>query len=63
LLSFCVIRIAAVVLFQEKLEVECKVLRAGKNLAVIEVNVRKENGVLVAQGRHTKYLSVAGSKL
>ncbi|KAH8971849.1 hypothetical protein BDL97_02G163900 [Sphagnum fallax] len=48
---------------EEKLEVEGKVLRAGKNLAVIEVNVRKENGVLVAQGRHTKYLSVAGSKL
>jgi acyl-coenzyme A thioesterase 13 len=48
---------------EEKLEVEGKVLRAGKNLAVIEVNARKENGVLVAQGRHTKYLSVAGSKL
>lgn len=47
----------------EKIEIESKVLRVGKAVAVVSVEIRKKDtGKIVAQGRHTKYLAVT-SKL
>ncbi|GLJ24879.1 hypothetical protein SUGI_0475840 [Cryptomeria japonica] len=47
----------------EEIEIEAKVLRIGKAIAFVTVDLRKKNtGELIAQGRHTKYLAVT-SKL
>ncbi|KAJ1271077.1 hypothetical protein BS78_06G101400 [Paspalum vaginatum] len=47
----------------EEIEVEGKLLRAGKSVGVVSVDFRKKKtGKLIAQGRHTKYLAVS-SKL
>ncbi|XP_022158814.1 acyl-coenzyme A thioesterase 13 isoform X1 [Momordica charantia] len=47
----------------EQIEIESKVLRMGKTIAVVNVELRKKsNGKIVAQGRHTKYLAIS-SKL
>ncbi|PON51507.1 Phenylacetic acid degradation-related domain containing protein [Parasponia andersonii] len=47
----------------EEIEVEAKVLRLGKAIGVISVELRKKKtGKIIAQGRHTKYLA-ASSKL
>lgn len=47
----------------EEIEVEAKVLRVGKTIAAVTVELRKKKtGKIVAQGRHTKYLAV-NSKL
>lgn len=49
--------------FQEEIEMESKLLHAGKAVAVASVEFRnKRTGKLLAQGRHTKYLA-ASSKL
>ncbi|RWW69794.1 hypothetical protein BHE74_00022606, partial [Ensete ventricosum] len=49
--------------FQEEIEMESKLLHAGKAVAVASVELRnKRTGKLLAQGRHTKYLA-ASSKL
>ncbi|KAL6552255.1 hypothetical protein OROGR_008409 [Orobanche gracilis] len=43
----------------EEIEIECKALRIGKAMAVVSVDFRsKTTGKLIAQGRHSKYLSV-----
>ncbi|XP_040378887.1 acyl-coenzyme A thioesterase 13-like [Oryza brachyantha] len=47
----------------EEIEVEGKLLRAGKSVGVVSVDFRKKKtGKLIAQARHTKYLAVS-SKL
>ncbi|KAL6650587.1 hypothetical protein ACP70R_009512 [Stipagrostis hirtigluma subsp. patula] len=47
----------------EEIEVEGKLLRAGKSVGVVSIDFRKKKtGKLMAQGRHTKYL-VASSRL
>ncbi|WOL01528.1 acyl-coenzyme A thioesterase 13 [Canna indica] len=47
----------------EEIEIDAKVLRAGKTVGVVSVEVRKKgSGKLIAQGRHSKYLAVS-SKL
>ncbi|WVZ85734.1 hypothetical protein U9M48_032623 [Paspalum notatum var. saurae] len=47
----------------EEIEVEGRLLRAGKSVGVVSVDFRKKKtGKLIAQGRHTKYLAVS-SKL
>uniref|UniRef100_A0ACD5URW8 Uncharacterized protein n=2 Tax=Avena sativa TaxID=4498 RepID=A0ACD5URW8_AVESA len=47
----------------EEIEVEAKLLRAGKSVGVVSVDFRKKRtGKLIAQARHTKYLAVS-SKL
>ncbi|KAF3780680.1 Acyl-coenzyme A thioesterase 13 [Nymphaea thermarum] len=44
----------------EEIEIEAKVLRIGKAIAVVNVELRKKgNGKIVATGRHTKYLAVS----
>lgn len=44
---------------QEEVEIESKALRVGKALAVVSVDLRsKKTGKLIAQGRHTKYLTL-----
>ncbi|KAJ4715112.1 acyl-coenzyme A thioesterase 13 [Melia azedarach] len=44
----------------EEIEIEAKVLRVGKALAVVSVEFRKKNtGKIIAQGRHTKYLAIS----
>lgn len=49
--------------FQEEIEVEAKLLRAGKSVGVVSVDFRKKRtGKLMAQARHTKYLALS-SKL
>ncbi|XP_057970200.1 uncharacterized protein LOC131159359 isoform X2 [Malania oleifera] len=43
----------------EEIEIEAKALRVGKAVAVVSVELRKkETGKVIAQGRHTKYLTV-----
>ncbi|XP_073040151.1 uncharacterized protein [Primulina eburnea] len=43
----------------EEIEIESKVLRVGKAIAVVSVELRnKKTGKIIAQGRHTKYLVV-----
>jgi acyl-coenzyme A thioesterase 13 len=45
---------------QEEIEVEGKLLRAGKSVGVVSVDFRKKRtGKLMAQARHTKYLAVS----
>ncbi|KAL6885874.1 hypothetical protein ACP4OV_010135 [Aristida adscensionis] len=47
----------------EEIEVEGKLLRAGKSVGTVSIDFRKKKtGKLMAQGRHTKYLA-ASSKL
>ncbi|RLM75699.1 acyl-coenzyme A thioesterase 13-like [Panicum miliaceum] len=47
----------------EEIEVEGKLLRAGKSVGVVSVDFRKKKtGKLMAQARHTKYFAVS-SKL
>uniref|UniRef100_A0A0D3FW32 Acyl-coenzyme A thioesterase 13 n=1 Tax=Oryza barthii TaxID=65489 RepID=A0A0D3FW32_9ORYZ len=42
----------------EEIEVEGKLLRAGKSVGVVSVDFRKKmTGKLIAQARHTKYLA------
>ncbi|MBA0714694.1 hypothetical protein Golax_013653, partial [Gossypium laxum] len=44
---------------QEEIEIEAKALRVGKTVAVVTVEFRKKKtGKIIAQGRHTKYLTV-----
>ncbi|KAL7231085.1 hypothetical protein ACSBR2_009371 [Camellia fascicularis] len=44
----------------EEIEIESKVLRVGKAIAVVSVELRKKKtGKIIAQGRHTKYLAVS----
>uniref|UniRef100_A0A453C0J5 Acyl-coenzyme A thioesterase 13 n=2 Tax=Aegilops tauschii subsp. strangulata TaxID=200361 RepID=A0A453C0J5_AEGTS len=44
----------------EEIEVEAKLLRAGKSVGVVSVDFRKKrSGKLMAQARHTKYLAVS----
>ncbi|MBA0831480.1 hypothetical protein Goarm_015945 [Gossypium armourianum] len=46
-------------LMQEEIEIEAKALRVGKTVAVVTVEFRKKKtGKIIAQGRHTKYLTV-----
>ncbi|PIN08702.1 HGG motif-containing thioesterase [Handroanthus impetiginosus] len=43
----------------EEIEIESRALRVGKALAVVSVEFKsKKTGKLIAQGRHTKYLSI-----
>ncbi|KAL4360183.1 hypothetical protein AHAS_Ahas08G0151900 [Arachis hypogaea] len=47
----------------EEIEIDARLLRFGKAVAVVSVEFRKKkSGKIFAQGRHTKYLAVA-SKL
>ncbi|XP_077248779.1 thioesterase superfamily protein [Tasmannia lanceolata] len=47
----------------EEIEIEAKVLRVGKAVGVVSVELRKKKtGKIIAQGRHTKFLAVS-SKL
>lgn len=47
----------------EEIEIEAKVLRVGRAIGVVSVELRKKKtGKIFAQGRHTKYLAVS-SKL
>ncbi|PPS13679.1 hypothetical protein GOBAR_AA06882 [Gossypium barbadense] len=47
----------------EEIEIEAKALRVGKTVAVVTVEFRKKKtGKIIAQGRHTKYLT-AQSKM
>eukprot|EP00850_Spirogloea_muscicola_P015618 SM000121S26015 [mRNA] locus=s121:386995:387878:+ [translate_table: standard] len=49
---------------ETEVEIDAKVLRVGKTLAVIQVDIRAvETGSLVAQGRHTKYLGPGPAKI
>ncbi|KAK4741818.1 hypothetical protein SAY87_025406 [Trapa incisa] len=48
----------------EEIEIEAKVLRVGKAIGVVTVELRKKSsGRIIAQGRHTKYLSIGASRL
>ncbi|EYU31202.1 hypothetical protein ABFS82_08G243100 [Erythranthe guttata] len=48
----------------EEIEIDSKALRVGKSVAVVSVDfTSKKTGKLIAQGRHTKYLPVATSKM
>eukprot|EP01137_Pigoraptor_chileana_P020864 Opistho-2@83781 len=40
----------------DKIEVDAKVLRAGRTLAFATVDLRKVDGKIVAQGTHTKFV-------
>ncbi|XP_021819641.1 acyl-coenzyme A thioesterase 13-like [Prunus avium] len=45
----------------EEVEVEAKALRVGKAVGVVSVELRKKKtGKIIAQGRHTEYLALAG---
>ncbi|XP_004147337.1 acyl-coenzyme A thioesterase 13 [Cucumis sativus] len=47
----------------EEIEIDSKVLRMGKTIGVVNVELRRKgNGKIIAQGRHTKYLAFS-SKL
>ncbi|XP_059656245.1 uncharacterized protein LOC132303139 [Cornus florida] len=44
----------------EEIEIEAKILRVGKAIGVVSVELRKKKtGKIIAQGRHTKYLAVS----
>ncbi|OAY34144.1 acyl-coenzyme A thioesterase 13 [Manihot esculenta] len=44
----------------EEIEIESRVLRVGKAVGVVSVELRKKkSGKIIAQGRHTKYLAVS----
>lgn len=54
---------ACIVLVQEEIEIEAKVLGIGERTGCVTVEVRrKSTGEVLAHGRHTKYLAVS-SKL
>ncbi|KAJ7001014.1 acyl-coenzyme A thioesterase 13 [Populus alba x Populus x berolinensis] len=43
----------------EEIEIEARVLRVGKAVGVVSVELKKKRtGKIIAQGRHTKYLAV-----
>ncbi|KAK1323345.1 hypothetical protein QJS10_CPA02g00525 [Acorus calamus] len=46
----------------EEIEIEAKVLRVGKAIGVVSVELRKKSGKIIAHARHVKYLAVS-SKL
>jgi acyl-coenzyme A thioesterase PaaI-like protein len=48
---------------QEEIDIEAKVLRAGKTVGVAVVELKKKYGKIIAQARYSKYLGVASSKL
>lgn len=48
---------------QEEIDIEAKVLRAGKAVGVAVVELKKKSGKIIAQARYSKYLGVASSKL
>ena len=48
---------------QEEIDIEAKVLRAGKVVGVAVVELKKKSGKIIAQARYSKYLGVASSKL
>jgi acyl-coenzyme A thioesterase PaaI-like protein len=50
---------------QEDVQIEAQVLKAGRNLAVATARVRRiPDGLLLAEGRHTKFIaSIPSSKL
>ncbi|KAB1228189.1 Acyl-coenzyme A thioesterase 13 [Morella rubra] len=44
----------------EEIEIEARVLRVGKAVGVVSVELRKKKtGKIIAQGRHTKYLAIS----
>ena len=47
---------------QEEIDIEAKVLRAGKAVGVATVELKKKSGKIIAQARYSKYLG-ASSKL
>lgn len=47
----------------EEIDIEAKVLRAGKAVGVAVVELKKKSGKIIAQARYSKYLGVASSKL
>ncbi|XP_073004625.1 uncharacterized protein [Typha latifolia] len=51
-----------VAFINEEIEIEGKLLHAGKAVAVTSIDFRKKTGKMIAQARHTKYLAVS-SKL
>ncbi|XP_034585771.1 uncharacterized protein [Setaria viridis] len=48
---------------QEEIDIEAKVLRAGKAVGVAVVELKKKSGKIIAQARYSKYLGAASSKL
>ncbi|KAL6844274.1 hypothetical protein ACP4OV_025947 [Aristida adscensionis] len=46
----------------EEIDIEAKVLRAGKAVGVAVVELKKKSGKIIAQARYSKYLG-ASSKL
>lgn len=51
---------AFLVVMQEEIEIEARVLRVGKAVGVVSVELRKKKtGKIIAQGRHTKYLAIS----
>ena len=48
---------------QEEIDLEAKVLRAGKAVGVAVVELKKKSGKIIAQARYSKYLGAASSKL
>ncbi|CAN6241537.1 unnamed protein product [Urochloa humidicola] len=47
----------------EEIDIEAKVLRAGKAVGVALVELKKKSGKIIAQARYSKYLGAASSKL
>ncbi|KAK1276403.1 hypothetical protein QJS04_geneDACA001847 [Acorus gramineus] len=43
----------------EEIEIEAKVLRVGKAIGVVSVELRKKSGKIIAHARHVKYLAVS----
>jgi acyl-coenzyme A thioesterase 13 len=41
---------------QEEIDIEAKVLRAGKAVGVATVELKKKSGKIIAQARYSKYL-------
>nr|CAD7402127.1 unnamed protein product [Timema cristinae] len=41
----------------DKILIDAKTLKAGKRLAFLEVEIKKESGELIAKGSHTKFVS------
>lgn len=47
----------------EEIDIEAKVLRAGKAVGVAVVELKKKSGKIIAQARYSKYLGAPSSKL
>lgn len=47
------------VFLQEEIDIEAKVLRAGKAVGVAIVELKKKSGKIIAQARYSKYLGAA----